>query len=73
MLRPDESARDDRLTPRELEILGLLATGQPTARISTQLGIAPSTVKTHLTNIYRKLGTRNRVQAARYYLSHHHD
>jgi DNA-binding CsgD family transcriptional regulator len=72
MLPPDQSERDVRLTPRELEILALIATGEPTARISAQLGVTPSTVKTHLTNIYRKLGTRNRVQAARYYLDHHY-
>jgi DNA-binding CsgD family transcriptional regulator len=64
--RPDSSA----LTPRELEILTLLAAGHATPDIANKLGITPGTVKTHLTRIYKKIGTKNRVQAARYYLDH---
>jgi two-component system, NarL family, response regulator DesR len=58
------------LTPRELEVLALLAAGNRTADIARQLGIAPGTVKTHLTSVYRKVGASNRVQATRYYLDH---
>jgi DNA-binding CsgD family transcriptional regulator len=61
----------DPLTPRELEILALLAAGNTTADIAEQLGIAPGTIKTHLTSVYKKIGARNRVQAARHYLDHH--
>jgi DNA-binding CsgD family transcriptional regulator len=60
-----------RLTERELEILGLVAGGFSTPEIAVKLGIAPATVKTHLTSTYRKVGAKNRVQAARYYLDHH--
>jgi DNA-binding CsgD family transcriptional regulator len=58
------------LTHRETEILALLAAGHSTPDIAAQLGISPGTVKSHLTNIYKKIGAKNRVQAARYYLDH---
>jgi DNA-binding CsgD family transcriptional regulator len=61
----------DPLTPRELEILSLLAAGHSSADIAAQLGIVSVTVKSHLTNIYKKIGAKNRVQAARYYFEHH--
>lgn len=60
----------NRLTVRELEVLALLADGKSTSDIAAQLGITPATIKTHLTSVYRKIGARNRVQAARYYLDH---
>jgi DNA-binding CsgD family transcriptional regulator len=63
----------DPLTPRELEILSLLAAGHSTPDIAEQLGITPGTIKTHLTSVYKKIGAKNRVQAARHYLDHHHD
>jgi DNA-binding CsgD family transcriptional regulator len=58
----------DPLTNREVQILSLVAAGEPTAAISRRLGISENTVKSHLTNIYAKTGCLNRVQAARYYL-----
>ena len=61
--------KGDPLTAREVQILSLVAAGEPTAEISAVLDIAENTVKSHLTNIYRKTGCRNRVQATRYYLS----
>jgi DNA-binding CsgD family transcriptional regulator len=63
--------RGDPLTPRELEILALLAAGHSSAAIAERLEITPATVKTHLTSVYRKIGAANRVQAARHYLDHH--
>jgi DNA-binding CsgD family transcriptional regulator len=60
--------KGDPLTEREVQVLSLVAAGEPTAAISGLLGIAENTVKSHLTNIYRKTGCRNRVQAARHYL-----
>jgi DNA-binding CsgD family transcriptional regulator len=45
-----------------------VAAGETTAAIARRLGIAENTVKSHLTNVYAKTGSRNRVQAARYYL-----
>ena len=61
----------DPLTGRELQILSLVAAGEPTATISQRLGVTENTIKTHLTNVYRKIGCRNRVQAARHYLETH--
>jgi DNA-binding CsgD family transcriptional regulator len=58
------------LTPRQREILALVARGLPTSDIADELGITPGTVKTHLTMIYKVTGVRNRVQATRYYLDH---
>jgi DNA-binding CsgD family transcriptional regulator len=55
------------LTRREREILALVATGQTSANIADQLGIKLPTVKRHLLNMYRKLGTANRVQASNLY------
>jgi DNA-binding CsgD family transcriptional regulator len=63
--------KGDPLTPREQEILALLANGMSTPEIADKLGIRPATVKTHLTSVYRKTGAQNRVQAARHYLDHH--
>jgi DNA-binding CsgD family transcriptional regulator len=60
----------DPLTPRELEVLALVAAGNSTPDIAALLGIAPGTIKTHLTSVYRKTGAQNRVQAARHYLGH---
>jgi two-component system nitrate/nitrite response regulator NarL len=57
------------LTPREREVLARLATGARTRAIATDLGIAEPTVKRHLTNIYRKLGVSNRVEAVTRQLS----
>ncbi len=51
------------LTAREQEVLAMLATGARTRVIAEQLGITEPTVKRHLTNIYRKLGVSNRVEA----------
>jgi DNA-binding CsgD family transcriptional regulator len=58
------------LTAREVEVLALLADGKSTSDIAAQLGITPATIKSHLTSVYRKIGARNRVQAARHYLDH---
>jgi DNA-binding CsgD family transcriptional regulator len=65
------ASQDDALTDRELEVLRLVAAGAPSREIAGRLGIANSTVKAHLTSIYRKLGVTNRVQATRHYLQRH--
>jgi DNA-binding CsgD family transcriptional regulator len=63
----------DPLTPRELEILALVAAGEPTAAIAQRLAISENTVKGHLTHAYKKTGARNRVQATRHYLDHYRE
>ena len=51
------------LTPAEARILSLLPTYRTLAAIGSQLGIGRPTVKTHVENIYRKLGATNRAEA----------
>lgn len=54
----------DDLTPRETEILGLLAEGQSNKAIARNLGISDGTVKLHVKAILRKLNVHSRVEAA---------
>jgi DNA-binding response OmpR family regulator len=51
------------LTPREQEVLELIARGLPNAEIAKRLVISPKTVGTHIAHIYKKLGVRSRVGA----------
>jgi LuxR family maltose regulon positive regulatory protein len=53
------------LTPAETRVLALLTTYQTLAGIGSQLGIARPTVKTHVANIYKKLGATTRAEAVR--------
>jgi DNA-binding NarL/FixJ family response regulator len=55
---------DEPLSERELEVLALLASGRTNAEIARDLFVASGTVKSHLNNIYRKLGATNRTGAA---------
>jgi DNA-binding CsgD family transcriptional regulator len=50
------------LSPREMEVLGLIAKGLSNPEIGAKLTLAPSTVKTHINNIYGKLGVQTRAQ-----------
>jgi two-component system NarL family response regulator len=54
---------DPELTPRERDILALLATGHTNQQIATKLAIAETTVKNHVTNVLSKLGVTTRTQA----------
>ena len=60
----DEGGPFSELTPREMEILCLLAEGQSNKLIARNLGISDGTVKLHVKAILRKLGIHSRVEAA---------
>jgi DNA-binding NarL/FixJ family response regulator len=61
----DEPPLVETLTPRELEVLGLLAEGMANKAIASRLGISDETVKFHVGAIYGKLGASNRTDAVR--------
>ncbi|HKR36193.1 MAG TPA: response regulator transcription factor [Steroidobacteraceae bacterium] len=61
--RNDAAVRSLGLTPRECEVLELLAAGRSTKEMARQLGISPNTAKTHLARIYEKLAVQRRTQA----------
>ncbi len=58
-----EHAADDELTPREIDVLRLIASGNSNKQIADQLSIGEATVKSHVTNILSKLGANDRSHA----------
>jgi len=60
---PDQAGLMEPLSPRELEVLTLIDEGLTNAEIAQELTLASSTVKTHINNIYGKLGVESRTQA----------
>jgi two-component system, NarL family, response regulator LiaR len=62
--------RGEHLTPRELEVLALLARGRANKAIALDLGVSERTVKTHVSNILGKLNLTDRTQAAVYAVRH---
>ena len=65
---PDEPP--DGLTPREAEVLALIAEGLTNAQIAEHLIVSPATVKSHINHLFAKAGIRDRAQAVRYAYSH---
>lgn len=63
-------ALPDGLTPREAEVLCLIAGGSSNAEIAGQLFISEATVKTHINNLFAKAGLRDRAQAVTYAFRH---
>jgi DNA-binding NarL/FixJ family response regulator len=55
------------LSPRQREILALVADGWSNEAIAAKLGVSSNTVKFHIRELYTRLGVRNRVEAANYY------
>jgi DNA-binding NarL/FixJ family response regulator len=58
-----EHAAEDQLTSREIDVLRLIAAGNPNKEIAAQLSIAEDTVKSHVTNILAKLAANDRTHA----------
>ncbi|MFI7367579.1 response regulator [Streptomyces sp. NPDC050149] len=56
----------DGMTPREAEVLVLIADGMSNAEIARRLHISQATVKSHINNLFAKAGLRDRAQAVRY-------
>jgi two-component system nitrate/nitrite response regulator NarL len=67
---PAEAAPKTVLSPREQDILKLIAAGSSNKEVARALGVAESTVKIHVQHILRKLGLSSRVQAAVYAIEH---
>jgi two-component system, NarL family, nitrate/nitrite response regulator NarL len=61
----DEDEVDEPLTPREVQVLELLAEGLPNKAIAARLQISDQTVKFHVSSISGKLGAKNRTDAVR--------
>jgi DNA-binding CsgD family transcriptional regulator len=63
---PSESIRvqlDPRVTPRQREILVLIASGLSTAEVASRLTLSPETVRNHLRNAFQELSAHTRVEA----------
>ncbi|MGD0557097.1 MAG: response regulator transcription factor [Streptosporangiaceae bacterium] len=68
--RPSETGADDELTPREADVLRLIAAGRSNREIARDLFVSEATVKTHVNRIFFKTGSRDRAQAIRYAYTH---
>jgi len=58
------------LTSREIEVLGLVASGMSSPRIAKELFLSPRTVEAHITSIYHKIGVSSRSAATRFAIEH---
>jgi DNA-binding NarL/FixJ family response regulator len=67
---PAPAALPDDLTPREAEVLSLVAQGLSNREIATTLVVSEATVKTHINHVFAKTGARDRAQAVHYAYTH---
>ncbi|MGR6980146.1 HTH-type transcriptional regulator MalT [Testudinibacter sp. P27/CKL/0425] len=61
-----ELLRISPLTQREWQVLGLIYSGYSNEQIATELQVAPTTIKTHIRNLYQKIGVNNRSESIEY-------
>jgi DNA-binding NarL/FixJ family response regulator len=61
--RPEVLNGLSMLTPREIDVLGAITDGYPTAKIASLLGISSTTVRSHVKSLLAKLGLHSRVEA----------
>jgi DNA-binding NarL/FixJ family response regulator len=67
---PATGESPDGLTPREIEVLALIAEGLSNQQIARRLVVGEATVKTHVNHLFAKAGLRDRAQAVRYAYRH---
>jgi DNA-binding CsgD family transcriptional regulator/tetratricopeptide (TPR) repeat protein len=68
--QPSTSRPPAGLTTREVEVLGLVATGMTNAQVAERLFLSPRTVQRHLNSVYHKIGVSSRTAATRFALEH---
>jgi DNA-binding CsgD family transcriptional regulator len=68
--RSSAVAYPDGLTQREVDVLGLLASGNTSQEIADALFLSPRTIERHITSVYRKIDARGRADATAYALRH---
>ena len=67
---PTPASLPDELTPREAEVLKLIAAGLSNVEIASTLVVSEATVKTHINHVFSKIGARDRAQAVHYAYTH---
>jgi DNA-binding NarL/FixJ family response regulator len=67
---PAPATLPDQLTPREAEVLSLVARGLSNGEIAATLVVSEATVKSHINHVFAKIGARDRAQAVHYAYTH---